>query len=97
MPICPECESYLESLNYSCSTSGWEDGTIEASGSGYINWEYSDSATEDSRDFILSCPDCNNELFHDLMEAEEWLKSGIVEEENKKKEEEQIHKHEFEF
>ena len=96
MPICPECNVEIDCLNYECSTSGWESGSIGIQGNG-IDWNYENGENEDSDNFEFKCPECDEVLFNGSYEAEQWLLAEVTTEKERKKKEKEKAERNFEF
>ena len=64
---CPECEAEIDTVKYSCYTSGKEWGTCYINDRGeFEDHECDDSETNDCDDYEYECPECG----HDLCESD---------------------------
>lgn len=68
MRACPHCNEELDYLNYVCSTSGRQWGTINDND----DWDCEDNETNDTYDYDYSCPECN-EIIETDGSPYEWL------------------------
>lgn len=68
---CPECESDLRELRYSCATAGREYGSASIMSDGIGDHEMDDSSTDDSEDYTYSCPECSHSM------TEEWVEENL--------------------
>lgn len=91
---CPHCEAELEELEFTASTRGWEAGSAflskeneEQPGDRILDYDYSDSATDETDDYEYKCPECEHNIH---LETLIWITDNETEEEEKKIK----HKHE---
>ena len=83
---CPHCEVEIETLNFTCDTSGWESGTVHLRGQSlaYCDTDTEDSEQTGSNDYEYRCPECDQILSGD--EINDLLAQSFVETKKKKKE-----------